>query len=59
MFMSLLGFLVVFGGEPGFKAVEPFLDQREKCVPVHLQVMRGDHRLVNLLGQNLLARGSW
>ena len=48
-----------FGVNLAFKAVEPFLHEREKSFPIHLQVMRGDDGLINFLGQNFLHAWTW
>src|SRR5665213_1377680 len=39
------------------EAVEAFVDEGEKLLPVHLQVVGGHDRFVNFLAQNFLAGG--
>src|ERR1035438_6584422 len=57
VFMRVLSIVAGFFRHLALKAVEPLLDEREKRVPIHLQVMRRNDGLVNFLGQNVVARG--
>jgi hypothetical protein len=37
-----------------FEVIKPFLDQPEKFFPIHLQVMRHHHRLINFRREQLV-----
>src|ERR1022692_5111267 len=56
VFMWVLSVVAGFFRHLALEVVEPLLDERKKCVPIHLQVMRRDDGLVNFLGQNVMTR---
>ncbi len=45
---------MVFAGL-AFEVIEPFLDQRQKFIAIHLQVMSHDDRFINFREQQFLA----